>query len=235
MGFLHHLAGMALGAKPASAARPTLPSRFAASPFAGTSQGLEVIDQATPTIPALPARPEVAGSPLPLAMPPAPSERKEAASPAAARSQRPPPPAEPQAAPSQSLRPDAGSPPPSPLPSIVNVVERRSPSEKSSAVIGKPAERPQPVPAAQQPPAPLHLEIQTLPEAPVTRAAPLSPAVVAGRAMAVREQAPVIHVTIDRLDVRAPARAEPARQRPRPQPAVSLSDYLRDGSSGGRR
>ena len=64
MGFLHHLAGMALGAKPASAARPTLPSRFAASPFAGTSQGLEVIDQATPTIPALPARPEVAGSPI---------------------------------------------------------------------------------------------------------------------------------------------------------------------------
>ena len=102
-------------------------------------------------------------------------------------------------------------------------------------MIGKPAERSQPVPAAQQPPAPLHLEVQTLPEAPVTRAAPLSPAVVAGRAMAVREQAPVIHVTIDRLDVRAPARAEPARQRPRPQPAVSLSDYLRDGSSGGRR
>ena len=231
MGFLHHLAGMALGAKPASAARPTLPSRFAASPFAGTSQGLEVIDQATPTIPALPARPEVAGSPLPLAMPPAPSERKEAASPAAARSQRPPPPAEPQAAPSQSLRPDAGSPPPSPLPSIVNVVERRSPSEKSSAVIGKPAERSQPVPAAQQPPAPLHLEIQTLPEAPVTRAAPLSPAVVAGRAMAVREQAPVIHVTIDRLDVRAPARARARAGRgARPQPAVSLSDYLRDGA-----
>ena len=98
MGFLHHLAGMALGASRQGAARPTLPSRFAASPFAGASQGLEVIDQATPTIPALPARPEVAGSPLPLAMPPAPSEREEAASPAAARSQRPPPPAEPRAA-----------------------------------------------------------------------------------------------------------------------------------------
>ena len=56
---------------------------------------------------------------------------------------------------------------------------------------------------------------------------------VAGRAIAAREQAPVIHVTIDRLDVRAPARAEPARQRPRPQPTVSLSDYLREGSSGG--
>jgi hypothetical protein len=121
------------------------------------------------------------------------------------------------------------------LPSIVDVVERRSPSEKSSAVIGEPAERPQPVPAAQRPPAPLHVEVQTLPEAPVTRAAPLSPAAVAGRAIAAREQAPVIHVTIDRLDVRAPVRAETARQRPRPQPTVSLADYLREGSSGGRR
>lgn len=101
-------------------------------------------------------------------------------------------------------------------------------------MIGEPAERSQPVPAAQRP-ALTRTEIQVLAETQVTRAAPLSPAVVAGRVMAVREQAPVIHVTIDRLDVRAPARAEPARQRPRPQPTVSLSDYLREGSSGGRR
>ena len=104
-------------------------------------------------------------------------------------------------------------------------------------MIDESPERSQPVPTAAQRPvvAPSHAEIQVLSEAQVTRAAPLSPAVVAGRAMAVREQAPVIHVTIDRLDVRAPARAEPARQRPRPQPTVSLSDYLREGSSGGRR
>ncbi|WP_422003444.1 hypothetical protein [Reyranella sp.] len=70
----------------------------------------------------------------------------------------------------------------------------------------------------------------------MTRAAPLSAAAVAGRTVAaVRDPAPVIHVTIDRLDVRAPARAEPVRSRPRPQPTVSLSDYLRDGASGGRR
>jgi hypothetical protein len=156
------------------------------------------------------------------------------ASPAAAYSQHPPPPAEPHAIASQPIRPEVGSPPPPPSPSIVTVVEPRSPPEKSSAVIGESPERSQAVPAAQRL-AVTHTEMQVHREAEVTRAAPLSPAVIAGRAMAVREQAPVINVTIDRLDVRAPARAEPARQRPRTQPTVSLSDYLREGSSGGRQ
>jgi hypothetical protein len=176
----------------------------------GTSQGLQVIEQATPTMPTTSVQPEVVRSPQPRAMPLAS---------VAARSQHPPPRAEPHAAASQPVRQEVGSPPPPPAPSIVTVVEPRPSPENSYAVIDESPERPQPVPAKTQ----------------VTRAAPLSPAAVAGRVMAVREQAPVIHVTIDRLDVRAPARAEPARQRPRPQPTVSLSDYLRDGSSGGRR
>ena len=226
MGFLHHLAGMALGEKQASAAWPSLPSRFAASPFMGTSQGLQVIEQATPTMPTTSVQPEVVRSPQPRATPPAS---------VAARSQHPPPRAEPHAAASQPVRQEVGSPPPPPAPSIVTVVEPRPSPENSYAVIDESPERPQPVPAAQRPAAPPSTKIQVLAKTQVTRAAPLSPAVVAGRVMAVREQAPVIHVTIDRLDVRAPARAEPARQRPRPQPTVSLSDYLRDGSSGGRR
>jgi hypothetical protein len=230
MGFLHHLAGLALGATPAGAARPSLPSRFAPSPFAGPSQGLQVIEQATPTVP-------VVRSPQPRAMPPASFERRETASPAAPRLQQPPPPAEPHAVASRPVRQEMGPPPPPPTPSIVTVVERRSSPEKPSAVIGESPERSHPVPAAQRQPESPHtdVDIRVIPEAQVTRAAPLSSAVVAGRAMAAREQPPVIHVTIDRLEVRAPARAEPARQRPRPQPTVSLSDYLRDGFSGGRR
>jgi hypothetical protein len=58
---------------------------------------------------------------------------------------------------------------------------------------------------------------------------------MSSRALAARitphaEQAPIINVTIDRIDVRAPAapeRAKPsARSRPSP-PNQSLSDYLR--------
>lgn len=81
-------------------------------------------------------------------------------------------------------------------------------------------------------PAPLEVP----PMRPVTRALPLSDAAVAGRATPAREEGPVIQVTIDRLDVRAPAPPANAseRRRPSPQPAVSLSDYLREGARGGR-
>lgn len=232
MGFLHHLAGMALGALPAGAARPSLPSRFAELAFTGASQG-QVIEQATPAILAPPAPPEVVRGPRSPAMPVAPFERRQEASQAVVRPPHPPSSAEPQAVASHPVRQDREAPPPPP--NIVSVVERRSAPEKSSAVIGEAAVPPPQAPTGQHPPVPPQAEIPALPQSTVTRAAPLSPAVVAGRAMAVHEQAPVIHVTIDRLDVRAPVRAEPARQRPRPQPTVSLSDYLRDGASGGRR
>ena len=66
--------------------------------------------------------------------------------------------------------------------------------------------------------------------------APLSEAVLAARPIAT--PAPVIHVTIDRLEVRAPAAARPAVSEPtprrRPQPRVSLSDFLRGGGEGGQ-
>ena len=67
------------------------------------------------------------------------------------------------------------------------------------------------------------------------RAAPLSRGIVAGREMAARDERPVIHVTIDRIDVRAPlapkAASEPRRSRP--QPTMSLADYLRESKAGG--
>src|SRR5262249_4054619 len=158
---------------------------------------------------------------------PASFERRETASPAAPRLQHPSPPAEPPVVAGRPVRQEVGSPPPPPTPSIVTVVEPRPSLEKASAVIGESPQRSPRAPAAPRPEPPhTDIDIQVVPETQATRAAPLSAAVVAGRAMAVREQPPVIHVTIDRLDVRAPARAEPARQKPRPQPTVSLSDYL---------
>jgi hypothetical protein len=59
---------------------------------------------------------------------------------------------------------------------------------------------------------------------------PMSEASLAQRVVRARDQRPVIHVTIDRIDVRAPAAAQrpaaPARARAA-APSVSLSDFLR--------
>jgi len=64
-------------------------------------------------------------------------------------------------------------------------------------------------------------------------AAPMSDAALAARTSSRADQRPVIHVTIDRIDVRAPASprqpALPARSRAA-SPRVSLSDYLRGGT-----
>lgn len=63
-------------------------------------------------------------------------------------------------------------------------------------------------------------------------AAPLRAETVAAHTIATTAIAPVIHVTIDRLEVRAPAapRPQPARTGTR-APSVSLADYLR-GAGG---
>jgi hypothetical protein len=69
------------------------------------------------------------------------------------------------------------------------------------------------------------------------RAAPLSDTAVASRMSTSRDERPIIHVTIDRIDVRAPAPDKPgtAVRRPRAEPAVSLSEYLRRGAPGVRQ
>jgi hypothetical protein len=64
---------------------------------------------------------------------------------------------------------------------------------------------------------------------------PLTDAAIARRVKAAVE-VPVVHVTIDRIDLRAPAAAKPtATERPqRSQPSVSLADYLSKRDVGGR-
>jgi hypothetical protein len=64
---------------------------------------------------------------------------------------------------------------------------------------------------------------------------PLRETAVAARAASAKPAPTILHVTIDRIEVRAPdaARGAAEPRRPRPAPAVSLSDYLRDGTKGG--
>lgn len=66
-----------------------------------------------------------------------------------------------------------------------------------------------------------------------THAAPLSRQAIDARVQPVAARPPVIHVTIDRIDIRAPAAparpAVPARPQP-VAPSVSLTDYLRGDS-----
>lgn len=60
--------------------------------------------------------------------------------------------------------------------------------------------------------------------------APLRESTVAERSGARSDERPIVHVTIERIDVRAPApaaRQTPALVRTQPQPSVSLADYLR--------
>jgi hypothetical protein len=68
----------------------------------------------------------------------------------------------------------------------------------------------------------------------------MSAPALAERHAAAAEPRPVVHVTIDRIDVRAPA--APARPAAAPRarnaaPSVSLADYLRQGGAkaGDRR
>jgi hypothetical protein len=58
---------------------------------------------------------------------------------------------------------------------------------------------------------------------------PLSESTVAERGAATRGTETVVHVTIDRIDVRAPAGRTEQQQRPRTRssPSISLSEYLR--------
>lgn len=237
MGFLDHLAGMALGAKPAAAARPSLPSRFVSpSPaFRGSGQGFGAVEQTGPPTNVVRDRQasnrEAARAVSPLVAGRGPEGQASKKSPARTA------PHQVEAHASVSRSPLQGVARPLLWRQLVDPErEMRSDIGISSPVVNGPAAQSQPALIATSPPFPPRTPLAAPSLRSVTRAAPLSDAVVAGRAMSVREEGAVIHVTIDRLDVRAPASPKIAaeRRRPQSQPTVSLSDYLREGTRGGR-
>lgn len=65
---------------------------------------------------------------------------------------------------------------------------------------------------------------------------PLSDAAMASRMSSPPKAPPVVHITIDRIDVRAPDVSRPAAPSnpARRQPAISLADYLRNSTRGSR-
>lgn len=83
----------------------------------------------------------------------------------------------------------------------------------------------------------IHAGVNARPATAETRLGPLSDAVLMARIGASRPEGPVIHVTIDRIDVRSPPAAAhgPSESRRRPAPSVTLREYLRGrGRSGGQ-
>jgi len=139
----------------------------------------------------------------------------------------------------------AWQPQPVPAPQASDLPARVDP-ERAAAREAKPLAASDPAPQpmlSQRAPQPLRVPAQrtalpsVLPaahETPVVR--PLSATALAGRALAPTAPPPVVHVTIDRIDVRAPA--APARPSAAPRraraPSVSLGDYLR-GPAGRRQ
>lgn len=95
-------------------------------------------------------------------------------------------------------------------------------------------------PARPHDPGPVHESTVEPAPAFVESRPPLREAVVAHRQSTARDRDPVLHVTIDHIDVRsAPptATAAPATPKRRPSPTQSLADYLRgrEGGTGGGR
>lgn len=241
--FLAHLAGIALGETARGAARPSLPPRYARP--AASEVGFEEARIETPSVaPASAAeRPppadgqvaDTAPAPPAAASPERGALPKSAAPPGRAGALRSRPPAaerQPAAPPRPAATAAMQSPiaPPASFPPESVAADPRSPPEPASLPPGKmwlaETER---APHAPPLPAP-----QATAPAVVVRertSAPLSERALAGRIERPRQADPVIHVTIDRIDVRAPAvpRPAPAARRTPAEPSVSLSDFLRGG------
>jgi len=243
MGFLAHLAGLARGVAPAGAARVSLPPRFAETgPAPGWPFG-EIVDEGQGASPSgIAARQPVRETMQRIETIPTPSrswgpeERRD--EPAVAIPDRPiPPPSRPR--PTQSeVRPNETA---QQQPAALARDEGRSPNPAPavarSGSTSAPLSRPLGSPADSAFGASRSSIGEGRSEASSRIASPLSDAVVASRPRTPREARPVIHVTIDRVEVRAPAASKlvAERRKPRPLPSQSLADYLRGGGEGGRR
>lgn len=237
--FLNNLAGLARGETPAGAARLSLPSRFA-GPAAPVSVETEEFgakpDDATPSAPATPlaTSPQTPGAIWARAdeAPTRPAARAEAADLPQIRE----PLATPRAAALRVPQTQEAGPmlpsDPSPFePRLSHPVQmqRLDPTAAEvgrQTVITRALEQNPLIPPPASPIAGLE-----------GRPMPMSEAAMAGRDGLHPPERPVVHVTIDRLEVRAQAPQKPTPEegrRPRPEPTVSLADYLSANGSGGR-
>lgn len=230
-GFLAHLVGMALGEAPKGSARPSLPARFAPTLAGDDGAGGDWTSEAFLMPPARPApEPEPAPAPAPvpdvLASRAAAAERRPSSSESPTRSHRVSrPPDTPNDKPaSLRSRKSARSSLPAPLfgHSRDADIDQRLPAHLTS--IAPALADDGPAEGKKRPP----------PLPPRDPSSPLSDAALASRSPRFRPLDPVIHVTIDRIDVRAPAPApeKPTSRRPRMEPSVTLSDFLRGGGTG---
>lgn len=243
MGFLAHLAGLARGVALAGAARVSLPPRFAASgPAPGWPFG-EIVDEGQGASPSgTAARQPFSDTMQRVETIPTPSrswgpeERRD--EPAVAIPDRPiPPPSRPRPA-QNAVRPNetALQPPAAPARD-----EGRSPDPAPAAARSVFTASPLPPPLGSPADGAFGASRSSTgvgrSEASSRIASPLSDAVVASRPRAPHDERPIIHVTIDRLEVRAPAASKVVaeRRKPRPLPSQSLADYLRGGGGGERR
>jgi len=244
--FLTHLASVALGRPVPGAAGPALPPRYgaleaggpipgtedagaepgatpwtaspraAAAGFAGAA-GESVRGAAPPVSP--PGEPAPRPAAEAFAAPISTASRQGAPRPADVRPRRSPRSparaAEPSEIPSTNSRELQGDvPAPTPPSPAEALIRPQVAGPLRVAAVGGPRQAPAPSPSAPTP------------------IAPLSDGAVAGRTRAGRAPPPVIHVTIDRIDVRAPAQSRPvptARRAPA-EPSLSLSDFLAAGS-----
>ena len=220
-GFFHHLAGLAVGAKAAGVAQLSLPPRFApsASPLAeGNDEPVQKAGQPAGSLQFRPGdgQPVVreAGTVRTTMSNAGPSDRSNAATPL-----RDPANGETHSLPLASAH--GANEPSMDVRRQVEVVTGREVPALSRPMMVMPSMVPGEAveePAFRKPiPSP-----------------PLSTAAVAARAASVeRVERPVVHVTIDRIDVRPAASPKPRveQRRPRPQATVSLADYL-GGRSG---
>lgn len=218
--FLANLAGLALGQPPAGAARLSLPPRFSGSDHTDIVSGLEQVETAPsrPVSPSLsvepsrqaevrremPATPIVETVPV-RASPPREKSASQTSLPMARQTELP--------RSFERVLPDTR---PSALRAIEHTQAVRSATETAA-------------PAQPSPPVRSETIVRHIRNDPSPRqAAPLTEAALANRAVVEREARPVVNVTIDRIEVRAP-RETPQSQTPRrakPQPSVSLADYL---------
>lgn len=223
---------LAPGVRMQHAVQPVLPPRFAGlgdGPRDGPGDGLreDEADAASPPPPGraatLPQAPEPEPRPLPATAAAAGAERVQAALGEAGW----------QPVPAATRAEDGVPQPPAnrPLPASTHRVGPSPVAAPRGAVplLPRPLRLDQPSPGPQREPAPPAGAQGDGAVAGPAPQRPLSARALAQRVQPLRNDAPIVHVTIDRIDVRAPAPPPEPRPhtKPRPAPTMSLADYLR--------